>query len=171
MEARLLEMGLMATGAQPERLCRGYRGVLDRETPPRPEERSVRVRHLDGGMVRLDPVLEPDEADMILRAVERAREVKAEQAGALKAAEKKRAFDAAGVSAETLRRVACDCGLVAARRDGEALNIGRRARSIPGGWAVTAAADGVFVFRSPTGKSLWPEPPRYAAVGWLLEAG
>jgi hypothetical protein len=35
------------------------------------------------------------------------------------------------VSAETLRRVACDCGLVAVGHDGQALNIGRRARSIP----------------------------------------
>ena len=30
-EAKLLEMALMATGAQLERLCRGYRGVLDSE--------------------------------------------------------------------------------------------------------------------------------------------
>ncbi len=39
--------------------------------------------------------------------------------------------DGTRVSAETLRRVACDCGLVAVGRDGEALNIGRRTRSIP----------------------------------------
>jgi hypothetical protein len=39
--------------------------------------------------------------------------------------------DGTRVSAETLRRVACDCGLVATGGDGEALNIGRRARSIP----------------------------------------
>ena len=39
--------------------------------------------------------------------------------------------DGTRVSAETLRRVACDCGLVVVGRDGEALNIGRRARSIP----------------------------------------
>jgi hypothetical protein len=39
--------------------------------------------------------------------------------------------DGSRVSAETLRRVACDCGLVATGGDGEALNIGRRARSIP----------------------------------------
>ena len=39
--------------------------------------------------------------------------------------------DGTHVSAETFRRVACDCGLVATGGDGEALNIGRRARSIP----------------------------------------
>ena len=39
--------------------------------------------------------------------------------------------DGTRVSAETLRRVACDCGLVAVCHDGEALNIGRRSRSIP----------------------------------------
>ncbi|HET6450370.1 MAG TPA: DUF222 domain-containing protein, partial [Spirochaetia bacterium] len=39
--------------------------------------------------------------------------------------------DGSRVSAETLRRVACDCGLVAVGHDGETLDIGRRARSIP----------------------------------------
>jgi hypothetical protein len=41
--------------------------------------------------------------------------------------------DGTHLSAETLRRVACDCGLVAAGvgADGEALSIGRRTRTIP----------------------------------------
>ena len=199
-EAKLLEMAFIATGAQLERLCRGYRGVLDSERTPVPEERSVRRRLLPGGMVKLELVLEPDEADLILRAVERAREVHARQAepleteapGAPAAEGEAEAAEAAGVSAETcwpsradgavklaesflagnpvtgtggerfqvmvhldqevlgpdgawtatledgtrvsaetLRRVACDCGLVATGGDGEALNIGRRARSIP----------------------------------------
>ena len=202
-EAKLLEMALVATGAQLERLCRGYRGVLGGESTPAPEERSVRQRLLPGGMVKLELVLEPDEADLILRAVERAREVHAQEAQSLKpeapgvsgapaALGKEEAAEAAGVSAETcwpsradgavklaesflagnpvtgtggerfqvmvhldqevlgpdgawaatledgtrvsaeaLRRVACDCGLVAIGGDGEALNIGRRARSIP----------------------------------------
>jgi len=202
-EAKLLEMALVATGAQLERLCRGYRGVLDGEMPPAPEERSVRQRLLPGGMVKLELVLEPDEADLILRAIERAREVHARRAepleteasaapsapagpgqqeavdpagvsaeacwpsradGAVKLAESFLAGnpvsgtggerfqvmvhldqevlgpdgawagtleDGTRVSAEALRRVACDCGLVAIGRDGEALNIGRRARTIP----------------------------------------
>src|SRR5208283_4724356 len=207
--AKLVEMALMATGAQVERLCRGYRGVLDGQRTPEPEERSVRQRLLPGGMVKLELVLEPDEADLILRAIERAREVHARRAeplkpeaagapavaaepdlpaalgdaeaaeaacvsaetcwpsradGAVKLAESFLAGnpvtgtggerfqvmvhldqealgpdgawaatleDGTRVSAETLRRVACDCGLVAIGGDGEALNIGRRARSIP----------------------------------------
>jgi len=39
--------------------------------------------------------------------------------------------DGSRVSAETLRRVACDCCLVAVGHDGEALNVGRRTRTIP----------------------------------------
>ncbi len=195
-EPKLLELALFATGAQLERLCRGYRAVNEGERAPAPEERSVRLRQLPGGMVKLELVLEPDEADLILRAVDRAREVHAEQAtpadstlpappdhqpaegggvsaetcwpsradGAVTIAESFLAGhpvtgnggerfqvmvhvdqevlgpdgawtatleDGSRVSAETLRRVACDCGLVAVGHDGEALKIGRRARSIP----------------------------------------
>ena len=79
-EASLLAMALVATGAQLERLCRGYRTVAEGRKAPAPEERSVRRRLLTGGMVKLELVLEPDEADLILRAVDRAREVRAEQA-------------------------------------------------------------------------------------------
>ncbi len=79
-EGKLLELALVATGAQLERLCRGYRAATDSETAPAPEERSVYRRVLPGGMVKLELVLEPDEADLVLRAVERAREVQAEPA-------------------------------------------------------------------------------------------
>ena len=206
-EAKLLDMALLATGAQLERLCRGYRAVVDGERAPTTEERSVNRRLLPGGMVKLELVLEPDEADMILRAVDRAREVHAERGerpqpadadaettpaaereltpdqppaqsedvsaetswpsradGIVKLAESFLAGhpvsgnggerfqvmvhldqevlgpdgtwtgsleDGTRVSAETLRRVACDCGLVAVNNSGEALNIGRRTRSVP----------------------------------------
>ncbi len=196
-ETKLLTMALLATGAQLERICRGYRGVLEAEGASKPEERSVCQRLLPGGMVKLELVLEPDEADLILRAVERAREVKAQELrarqdeppkpetperaagaadvsagtpwpsradGAVRVAEWFLAGnpvtgtggerfqvivhvdqdvlgpdgawaatleDGSRVSAETLRRVACDCGMVAMSRNGEALNIGRRARTIP----------------------------------------
>ena len=127
-------------------------------------------------------MLEADEADLVLRAVDRAREVRAEQApredgdvsaetswpsradGMVRLAESfladhhvsgnggerfqvmvhldQEVLEADGswsatledgtrISAETLRRVACDCALVAVGHDGQALNIGRRARSIP----------------------------------------
>ena len=39
--------------------------------------------------------------------------------------------DGSRVSAESLRRVACDCAVVAVGQSGESLNIGRRSRSIP----------------------------------------
>jgi hypothetical protein len=294
-EAKLLDMALVATGAQLERLCRGYRVVLEGERAPSPEERSVCRRQLPGGMVKLELVLEPDEADLILRAVDRAREVHAERDcasepgageqppgeqatdptdvsaetswpsradGAVKLAESFLAGnpvtgtggerfqvvvhldqdplgpdgawagtleDGTRVSAETLRRVACDCGLLATGRDGEALNIGRRARSIPpairrvlmlrdrgcafpgcthtrflhahhikhwlhggetsldnlvmlctfhhhlvheGGWSITAAAEGAFLFHSPAGRPLAAEPPCERvedSLAWLCE--
>ena len=182
-EARLLAMALVATGAQLERLCRGYRSVIEGEKAPTPEERSVHRRLLPGGMVKLELVLEADEAELVLRAVDRAREVRAGQAdppppeGAEVSAETPWPSRADGmvtlaesfladhhvkasggerfqlmvhldqealgpegawsatledgtrVSAETLRRVACDCGLIG--HEGEALNIGRRSRSVP----------------------------------------
>ncbi len=160
-------------------------------------------------MVKLELVLSPDEADLVLRAIDRAREVNAEKEGhvsvgslpALPAANHRgriwepfegshvdssaETSDEAGwpsradgavamaesfltskpvtgtggerfqvvvhvdqnvlgpdgstagtledgtrVSAETLRRVACDCGVVAASGSGETLNIGRRTRTI-----------------------------------------
>lgn len=207
-EAHLLDLALEATGAQLERLCRGYRSVLAADEGHEPEERSVHQRALPGGMVRLELVLSPDEADLILRAIDRARETHAEQVapepaseepvpaepeaaesvptdpappepsravsaetqwpsradGAVAMAESFLAAhpvsgtggerfqvvvhldqdlfapdgtlggtleDGTHVSAETLRRVACDCGLVAAGADGERLSIGRRARTIP----------------------------------------
>ena len=39
--------------------------------------------------------------------------------------------DGSRVAAEALRRVACDCGIVAMTGEGEELNVGRRTRSIP----------------------------------------
>ena len=203
-EGQLLELALMATAAQLERICRGCRAVMDSqdaEAAPRPEERCVHRHRLPGGMVMLELVLLPDEADLVLRAIEGAREVQAVQAesagepavegapaeavaaaaapapaeapcwpsradGALRLAESylaghlasgsggerfqvmvhlgQEALAADGqwaatledgslVSAEALRRVACDCALVAMGGDGEGetLNIGRRSRSIP----------------------------------------
>src|SRR5512146_2988519 len=78
-EAKLLDLALVATGAQLERICRGYRGAMAPEEVPMPEERSVYKRVLAGGMVRVEMVLEPDEADLVMRAIERAREVRAQR--------------------------------------------------------------------------------------------
>jgi hypothetical protein len=181
-ETKLLEVAVVATGAQLERLCRGYRRALAPDEALAPEERSVRRRDLPGGMVRLEIVLAPDEADLVLRALDRAREVVHEETdasaetsapgstwpsradGMVALAENFLAGnpangnggerfqvmvhvdqdplapdgvlsatldDGSRVSAETFRRIACDCGVVAVAGDGAELNIGRRARSIP----------------------------------------
>jgi hypothetical protein len=194
-ETKLLEVAAVATGAQLERVCRGYRRALAPDEVLAPEERSVRRRDLPGGMVRLEIVLAPDEADLLLRALDRAREAVHEETdvsaetqkcndvqdvsaetsntgstwpsradGMVALAENFLAGtpatgnggerfqvmvhvdqdplapdgvlsasldDGTRVSAETFRRIACDCGLVALAGDGAELNIGRRARSIP----------------------------------------
>ncbi len=73
-EQRLLELGLDATGAQLERICRGYRAAATVDDPIQPEDRYVTRRQLAGGMVKVEMVLSPDEADLVIRAIERARE-------------------------------------------------------------------------------------------------
>jgi len=100
-EAKLLEMALIATGAQLERLCRGYRGVLDGESTPAAEQRSLSKRLLPGGMVKLELVLQPDEADLVLRAIERAQQVRAREVRARQAPPLEPEAETAGVSAET----------------------------------------------------------------------
>ena len=201
-EAELVAMSVYATGAQLERLCRGYRRALAGDESPAPEERTVRRRDLPGGMVRLEITLHPDEADLVMRALDCAREVKhASEPAAANACvpaptenadcDRGRADvsaetstpwpsradavvalaegylagntstgtggerfqvtihvdqdplapdgtlattldDGTRVSAETFRRIACDCGLVAVSGSGGSqLNIGRRTRQIP----------------------------------------
>jgi hypothetical protein len=194
-EAKLLEVAVVATGAQLERLCRGYRRALGPDEGLAAEERSVRQRDLPGGLVKLEIVLAPDEADLVLRALDRAREVAHDETDASAETQKcndvqdvsaetsapgsnrpSRADgmvalaenflagnpatgnggerfqvmihvdqdplapdgvvaatldDGVRVSAETFRRIACDCGVVAVAGDGADLNIGRRVRSIP----------------------------------------
>jgi Domain of unknown function (DUF222) len=188
-ESKLLDVALSATGAQLERLCRGYRTAMTVDDVLPPPERSVRRRDLPGGMVKLEVILSPDEAALVLAAVDRAREVtgevKTDQAddasaetspedphlpsradGMVALAESYLAGnvatgiggerfqvmlhvdqdplasdgvlsatldDGTRVSAEALRRVACDCSIVAVGHSdtGAALSIGRRTRSIP----------------------------------------
>jgi hypothetical protein len=181
-EAKLLDAAMYSTGAQLERLCRGYRIAKAADNALPPPERSLRRRDLPGGMVKLEIVLAPDEADLVLGALDRARglehkvdEHRIEQPdpkrpsradGMVALAESYLAGnpgtgnggerfqvmlhvdqdplapdgalagtldDGTRVSAETLRRVACDCGLVAVGHDktGTTMSIGRRSRSIP----------------------------------------
>jgi len=191
-EAKLLDAALFATGAQIERLCRGYRTALLADHVLPPPERGVRRRELPGGMVKLEIVLSPDEADLVEGALDRAREIarvepaprvsaesatpaappapelpRPSRADAVVAlaesylaghvasgngAERFQVMlhldqdplapdgvlggtldDGTRVSPETLRRVACDCRLLAqgGRGDGTAMSIGRQSRSIP----------------------------------------
>jgi len=177
-EAQLLELARTCTGAQLERICRQVRKVLNvTEDGDRIDDRRY-LRHevLDSGMVRLSAVLHPDEAALVMNAVDEARRHAAGDPDA--SAETPRrpmpapdalvavaeAFltrdegsaltgpraqlvvhldrdplsadgtlaatldDGTRVSAETLRRLGCDCSVVPLR-DGESVP-GRRTRTV-----------------------------------------
>ena len=197
-EARVLEIALAATGAQLERICRGFRRAteVDREHAA---DRRVRARALGDGLVRLEVVLSSDEADLVMQALAAGRKSLSPRGGeaeddvtasparaaatapcpapgasaadvlvrmasgflargnddaGLHVSDGQRAevvlhvdqdlvsedntmgatlVDGTHVSAETLRRVACDGGLVVAVSDGQGnvLDVGRRTRAIP----------------------------------------
>jgi hypothetical protein len=73
-EASLLEMARSSTASQLERICRGYRRALRGLGEERPEDeesrRYVRVRETDSGMVRIEAQLAPEEAAMVMKALE-----------------------------------------------------------------------------------------------------
>ena len=80
-EERLLEMARHATGAQLERICRGFR-LVQRAAARTDEERRqvaepdrwVQRRHTPDGMVRIEAQLLPDEAELVWAALERVRQ-------------------------------------------------------------------------------------------------
>ena len=80
-EATLLEMARHATASQLERICRSYRRVRTAtEMERRPEsladeelQRFVRTTDTDDGMVRIEARLRPEEAAMLLQALDVAR--------------------------------------------------------------------------------------------------
>lgn len=201
-EVTILDVALVATGAQLERICRGYRTATEGEKEAA-KDRQVKARALGNGLVKLEIVLAADEADLLVKAIDRARVeltpgrfVSDPQSGprpratskpAVRAAPRPTAADAlvhiarlaleggtqvearcvgvgpsvAGrsevvihvdrdltsadaelracledgtqVSAEALRRVCCDGGLVTAAVDeqGAVLDVGRKTRAIP----------------------------------------
>ncbi len=173
----MLEVALAATGAQLERICRGFRHATESEVEAG-RDRYVRARPLGSGLVKLEVVVAADEADLVLKAIEHTRQGLspardssprpsaadaivhmaalqltggAASAGApapdrcqvvihvdrdLTASDttlRAELEDGTHVSAETLRRVSCDGGVVTAVVDesGEVLDIGRRTRAIP----------------------------------------
>jgi hypothetical protein len=72
----LLDLAFASTGAQLERICRTFRRVVAEQFPGDPtleERRYVSDRVLPSGMVRLEAVLHPDEADLVMKAIEAAR--------------------------------------------------------------------------------------------------
>ena len=72
-EARVLDIALAATGAQLERICRGFRKATELDEV-QAAERRVRARVLGNGLVRLEVVLSADEADLMMKALEAARD-------------------------------------------------------------------------------------------------
>jgi len=84
-EEALCEMGLCATAAQLERICRGLALVEAHGGAGAHGERSVSARPLESGLVRITADLHPDEAALVMKAVEAARNVPAEASGAERA--------------------------------------------------------------------------------------
>ncbi len=104
-EATLLEMAQHATASQLERICRGYRRVRAAEdAEQRPESladeemrRFVRTTETEDGMVRVEARLRPEEAAMLMQALDVARRSAWRTDPGL-------AAEPIGVSAETPRR-------------------------------------------------------------------
>ena len=89
-EERVVDIAVAATGAQLERICRGFRKATQAEEI-HAAERSVRARVLGDGLVRLEVVLAADEAELVMKAVAEARRQLSSEtmkpAGPLKASE------------------------------------------------------------------------------------
>lgn len=77
-EDRVLEVAMAATGAQLERICRRLRSATEAELEVA-ESRTFRGRALGSGLTKLEIVLTADEADLVIQAVERARDSLAAQ--------------------------------------------------------------------------------------------
>lgn len=73
----MLETAQSATASQLERVCRSYRRVLRNAGDLQPDDeadaRWVRERETEGGLVRFDIQLRPEEAAVVRRALEAAR--------------------------------------------------------------------------------------------------
>lgn len=72
-EGALCEMALCATAAQLERICRGVAVVDSPGSAGAHGERDVSARALGSGLVRITADLHPDEAALVMKAVEAAR--------------------------------------------------------------------------------------------------
>src|SRR5262245_51705144 len=72
-ELLLLQYAQSATGSQLERICRSFRRVMRPPGRAHEDERYVRQRHLENGMVRIEAQVLPDEADLVMKAIQEAR--------------------------------------------------------------------------------------------------
>ena len=160
-EAELLELARCTTAAQLEKICRLYRQTQElsaSEARARDRNRWVSQRHTDDGMVRLSIQLLPEEAALVLKAIDHATS-EGDPADRLVAlAEHTLNGDAppkapaeislhisaqtltghleetdTGVSAETSRRLCCDAGIVPIleNESGHTLDVGRKRRTVP----------------------------------------
>ena len=71
-EELLLEQARTSTGAQLEKVCSGLRRaqrIIGQDNNHAPPERYVRKRHTQEGMVRIELVLRPDEAELFWQAL------------------------------------------------------------------------------------------------------
>jgi len=150
-EAALLDMARSSTASQLEKICRLYRHTQHDPGAERANEnrRWVRSRTTDDGLVRLDVLLPPDEAERVLKAIDACAETRLgdaalDRADGLVALADDRLrgnapdrspvditlqIDAAtlqgqlpdgtGVSAETARRLCCDAGIAPVLEDAD----------------------------------------------------
>ncbi len=159
-EEQLLDMALCVPAAQLEKICRLYRGIQPKTRAQRREDedrRWVRSRQTDDGMVRIDAQLLPQEAAVVLAAIDATATKKSRPDGLVDLAEaavrgdkpqrsptelivhvdsatlQGHTEDGTGVSAETVKRLCCDAGLVPILEDadGKPLDVGRKTRTIP----------------------------------------
>src|SRR5690349_3358131 len=156
-EEALLDMARATTGSQLEKICRLTRQARSTDGDPGEEDcrRYVLSRATDDGMVSIQLRLHPDEAARVLKAFEAAGEGNLAD-GAVRVAETALVggtvvrppveavihIDADtlaghtepgdGISAETSRRLLCDCGVVPMlEREGQTIDVGRKTRTIP----------------------------------------
>ncbi|MCA9619541.1 MAG: DUF222 domain-containing protein, partial [Myxococcales bacterium] len=81
-EATLLAQAETATGAQLERVCTAFGGVLEKlDPPPVSERRYVRRRTRRDGMISIEARLWPDEAEMVMQALRATKLALAPQSG------------------------------------------------------------------------------------------
>lgn len=158
-EALLLQMAQQMTAAQLEKTCRLYRGAVQPEGSADSIERDgrwVTSRDTDDGMVAISIRLLPEEAARFLEGADAASDTGNLADGVVHMAEAamvpgsgRPAVEAVvhidadsltghtnagdGVSAETARRLLCDCGVVPMLEDsrGNTIDVGRKRRTIP----------------------------------------